>query len=79
MAILKQEHWRQPSNINSSMGSGSSECRGGYPIPEATPKRGIGRVKSQPGPMLALNKLESRAYKTWFSLNPIRGYFLIQK
>jgi len=38
--------------------SGSPESRGGYPIPKATPKKGLGRVKSQPEPRLALKKLE---------------------
>ena len=59
------------------MNSGSPECQGGYPIPKATPKKGLGRVKSQPEPRLALKKLESIVYKTWLSLNPLRGCFLI--
>ena len=54
------------------MNSGSPECRGGYPIPKATPNRGLDRVKSQP-------KLESRFFNTLFSLIPLRGYFLIPK
>jgi hypothetical protein len=41
------------------MGSGSPEWQGGYPIPKATPKRGVAKVKSQPEPRLALKKLES--------------------
>jgi len=40
------------------MDSGSPECRGDYPMPKATPKKGLGRVKSQPEPRLALKKLE---------------------
>jgi len=37
---------------------GHPECQGDYPIPKATPKRGVAKVKSQPEPRLALKKLE---------------------
>ena len=46
------------------MGSGSPEWQGGYPIPKATPKRCVSRVKSHPEPRLALKRRESRVYKT---------------
>ena len=58
------------------MNSGSPECQGGYPMPKTTPKRCVSTVKSQPEPRLALKRRESRVYKTWLSLNPLRGCFL---
>ena len=58
---------------------GHPECQGGYPIPKATPKRCVSRVKSQPKLRLSLKRRESRVYKTWLSLIPILGYFLISK
>ena len=46
------------------MNSGFPEWQGGLPIPNATPMRCAGRVKSQPEPRLALKRRESRVYKT---------------